>query len=459
MADAGRGVEMAVEKREFRRRLRAIERYFFRRPHANIVMAARIGGSISADQLTLALSKVRQRHLLLRVRISLDEDNIAWFTPEGVPEFSVQIVQRTTDDHWMRTVVEEHKICFPLDKGPLARFVLLRSPEVSDLIVNCHHTISDGLSLAYLIRDILVHLGDPGREVETLPVPPLVDRDHIPASASINPLQRTMIQIISKIWERKRISFSEDDYRHLHQTFWKENTSSLLAWGLTASQTAAFVSRCRREEVTVHSALCAAFLAAQSDVQGNSPAYLHTVSMPVSIRDRLTNPVGEAVGLYFSSFKIQLEYVPGQSFWSNARRIHRETRRRLTEKNIFAVQQQLDSLHPSLVDSFFFSRYGLLDDGFAAGILRMTGDDRINTGLDISNLGRVHYPEDFGPLRLEAIYGPSNYSDFQEKYLGIMTVGGKMSFTLTYGESFVEASTVEQVKDTAMKCLGEAVGW
>jgi NRPS condensation-like uncharacterized protein len=335
---------------------------------------------------------------------------------------------------------------------------LLSSPETSDLIVNFHHTISDGLSLAFLIRDILVHLGDPGREVEPLPVPPVVDKDHLPPSASINPLQRTMMQFMNRIWERKRISFSEDDYKQLHQTFWKENKSSLLAWGLTASQTAAFVSRCRREEVTVHSALCAAFLAAQSDVQGNSPAYLHTVSMPVSIRDRLTNPVGEAVGLYFSSFKIQLEYVPGQSFWSNARRIHRRIRRRLTEKDIFAVQQQLDSLHPSLVDSFF-SRYRLLEDGFAAGVLRMTGDDRINTGLDISNLGRVHYPDTFGSLRLEAIFGPSNYSDFQEKYLGIITVGGKMSFTLTYGELFVEASIVEQVKDTAMRYLSESVGW
>ena len=178
--------------------------------------------------------------------------------------------------------------------------------------------------------------------------------------------------------------------------------------------------------------------------------------MTANIRNRLNPPVGEAFGLYFSSFKIKLIYAQDKNFWTNAQTFHQRLKHQLTDENIFAVQQQLDSLHPSLVDSIYFSKYGVLDDKFASFFLKIEGDDRVNVSLDIANLGKLDFPLVYGSLQLEAIYGPSQHSDFQKKYLGVCTLGGKMYFTFTFDESIIDKETMEEIKDSAMEYLAKA---
>ena len=46
--------------------------------------------------------------------------------------------------------------------------ILLRAPDVSDLIITAHHSICDGRSLVYLIRDIMTYLAHPDCESESL---------------------------------------------------------------------------------------------------------------------------------------------------------------------------------------------------------------------------------------------------------------------------------------------------
>lgn len=451
-------METSIKENVLKRRLRGIERYFYRRPNANVLMAARLKGSITVNQLEIALSKVRRRHPLLGARIIQDDQNNAWFTTEGVPELEVQVYPLTSNNDWIHIAVEETSKFFQLDKGPLIRFILLTSHDASEIVINSHHTICDGLSLAYLLRDILLHLGDPDREIEQLPFLPEIGEENLPTSASLSLPQRLGIKFINKIWERKRIFFDGEDYRRLHKTFWKENNhTAILPWELTEAETATLISRCREEKVSVHSALSTAFLLAQSEVQGKAPAYIHNLSMTVNLRDRLIPPVGEALGVYFSSFRIKHKGKQNQSFWSNARKFHKRLKQKLSNKNIFEVQQQLDSLHPSLVDSLYFSKYSLLEEPFADFFLRLEGDDKINTGLDVANLGRLDFPRNYGIVQLEAIYGPSQYVDFQEKYLGVITVGGRMFFSLTFDEAIIERDTVEEIIDVALKHLGKAV--
>jgi hypothetical protein len=54
-------------------------------------------------------------------------------------------------------------------EGPLMRVLLLRSPDVSHLLITFYHGIGDGLSGAYLIRDILQFIGEPDSPRELLP--------------------------------------------------------------------------------------------------------------------------------------------------------------------------------------------------------------------------------------------------------------------------------------------------
>jgi len=433
----------------FKQQLRGLERYFFRCPNSNLVIVTRIKGAISSEQLETALSKLRKKYPLLRVKISLDNRNIAWLTSEGVPENSVHAELRAADDPdaWIRKVSEEQKERFQLDKGPLIRFALLNSAETSDLIINCHHSICDALSLTYLVRDILFSITNPEWEPAQVTDVPDTQKAGLPSPHGINLHHRIIVKILNILWRRNSISFSEADFQILHQKYWgKGKGNHTLSWELTESQTSAFVNRCRKENVTVNSAIATAVVAAQHDVQGTRPAYLHTVSMPVDIRKRLSPPVGEAFGLYVSTVKADLTYALG-------------IKRRLTNSSVFMLLHKANLLHPSLIDALYFSKYGLLDSKIASFLLRLSGIHRMNAGWEISNLGRCDLPINYGSLKLEAIILPVFLSDYQEKCLRIVTVGGRMFFSLTFWEDILDTLTAERIRDTSMRYVCGASCW
>ena len=53
-----------------------------------------------------ALSKARQRHPNLRVRLVEDDNGDPWFTSVGAKEIPVEIVPQESDDGWIGVVQE-----------------------------------------------------------------------------------------------------------------------------------------------------------------------------------------------------------------------------------------------------------------------------------------------------------------------------------------------------------------
>ena len=207
------------EVKEFEREITPLERLFMRSPFSTVSVVARIKGNVPEDMLHHAVSKVQQRHTNLRVRIREDQDHIPWFTSKGVGGIPVQVVERESDDHWIRLHQEIRKLPFDFDAEPAIRFVLVYSPEISDLIILCHHILCDGLSLAYLARDLMVHLGDPACEVAILPDPHPIDLDNFPNDVSQSGLVKYFINRINKKWEGDKIFFDQEDYKNLNEAY------------------------------------------------------------------------------------------------------------------------------------------------------------------------------------------------------------------------------------------------
>ena len=439
-----------------KRRMTAPERVLLMIP-LNVVMAAKIKGTVEVEQLAAVLDSLRKRHALLAVRVVIDENDIAWYVTEGVPEFTINTIPLQTEDQWQQTAVEECKTSFPIETGPLVRFSLLHSPERSDLVVCAHHAVCDGMSLTYLIRDILQQLAEPGRAVEVLPEPSAITRDTVPSPPSANFIAKRVMGLFNKLWSRKNIKFDSDDLKRLHRTFWDKNRgASLLAWETSVAQTKALVARCRAENVTVNSALWTAFLAAQYEVQGDTEPYRSSAGMAVSTRDKLTVPVGEAFGFYASSLTAQLTYDPQQNFWDSARAIHQKIKDSLAKTNIFR-SLSAELLAPTLLDSLYFSKYGLIKSGLSEKLVQQMNWQGTSYGYSITNVGRMNIPTTYGQYQLESVYGPFVYSDVNEKTVGVITVGDKITFLMSYNESMVTPPTAEAIRKTTMDYLTKAV--
>ncbi len=450
MDQAGDGAE------EFTRRVIGLERYFYRRPNPNVIMVGRFRGECSASQLEAALEGLRRRHPMLGVRVVQKKEGDAYFTTKGGGRFEVleqngNFDEKQVLDKARQELMHRHRP----DQGPLVRFILMRSPERFDLVINSHHMICDGLSLYYLLMDIHAMLSEPDTPLERRE-PVCVD-SCLPSGACLKRGHTRLIRSINRTWEKKGIIFSDRELEELHGKYWCAETGlDIIHWKLDSDVTRVLVGRCKSEGASVHSALATAFLMAQREVQGRE-RYLRNISMPVSIRDRLSEDAGESFGLYYSSFKLEFKYPRQKDFWEAARAVHKHIRDKISDFNVFTILMQLRELHPTIVDSISFTRYGLLEDRLAKRLLKLEGGYTTNTGLDLSNIGVLDAPKDNERIELVNILGPMVYNEFQQKYTGVLTFRGELNFTITFCRSRVSRDTVLGLRDSVNRILSNAI--
>lgn len=458
----------------YERKVTPVERFLSLSPYAVVTMVARIKGEVSESMLAHAVAQVRQRHPNLRVRIKEDGDHELWFTSEGAGEIPIEIVSRESADHWIQVFHEAYRVPFEFDTRPAIRFILVQSPIESELIIFCHHILCDGLSLAYLARDLMVYLGDSTRKVELLPDPAPVGKDTIPQDVSMSGIAKFFVERINQQWAPTRIFFDQEDYRSIHAAYWANYTHQMLSVELSEEQTSALVERCKKQNVTVNSALTAAFVGAQYDVLGDRP-YHSSVGVAASVRDRLQKPAGEAMGFFAGMVRPKCRYDLKRDFWENARRFHRKISPLYTNKNLFQDLLTWCYLDPSILEAFHFKRLGHLalpqspryeklsafakrDDVILSLLKRQKMDslDRIYMGTAVTNLTRMDFPRTYGGLELDRlIMNPGGGFPLVTVplVLGAVTCSGKLSLVIEYAEQAVDTSTMEQVKDRAMTFL------
>lgn len=224
------------ESNTFRRQIES-ERAVIMLP-LNVVMAARIRGPLDHANLPAVLGRLRVRHPLLAVRVDLNDDGTAFFTTEGVPAIPVHVESRESERQWISRVEREIRTPFIMETGPLFRCALIQSTEVSELILCGHHGICDGMSLVYLLRDVLEQLNKPS-ETEPL-LPPAIRLDTVPTPPAISGITKAIIRLISRTWRKKKLCFDFGLMTQMHQRYWQRNSNvRLLVWQFSESETRA----------------------------------------------------------------------------------------------------------------------------------------------------------------------------------------------------------------------------
>jgi len=460
--------------KQYKRKITSPEHLFTHSPFSVVTMVARIKGKVTETMLKRAVVKIQQRHTLLRVRIIADEKHSHWFTSKGVQEIPVEVVARQAENDWIHIHTEAVKVPFEFDTRPAIRFILVQSPTVSEVIILCHHIICDGLSLAYLARDLLVHLGDPARKVEILPDPQPISLENFPEDVKQSRLVKFMVQRMNQKWAEQQVVFDKEDYHALNQAYWDHYNHSIISGELSADETTALVARCKKAGVSVTTALAAAFSGAGSYVQEQQPYHNKTV-IATSLRNPLPHNPGEAMGYYAGGVELTLKYNHQQDFWDNARNYQKKIRPKLNNKNMFGEVATWLYLDPSLFEAFNFKKLGGLvpadsprhdklsnfseQADVALKILKRDGMDSLENkrlGPAITNLGRLNFPSSYGDLELDRlIMQPGGAFPLSQvnMVVGAVTCSGKLSLVVEYAEQAVDSATMTKIKDKAMAFL------
>lgn len=435
-----------------------VSRLLYRAPYCDILMMARFYGSVTKELLSIALAKVRKKYPLLNSRILQDNDGAIKFAFDYVQDFSVVVLEKKSDNEWLEIAWNEQKVPFNLQTGPLIKFLLISSADTTDLVIICHHCICDGLSLTYLIKDIALFLEKPDSIVQPLPVPPAVSLDNLSVNVPfslVSLLTKILAKSMNRAWNKSKVIFNEQDYEQLYRDYWKNKHIGLLTFNLSKDVTAALVTRCHAEQVTVNSALTTAFSLAQYDLQGNSQPYLKKALLAINIRHLFKNPPGENFGLLALGNEISLP--SGQDgFWSIAKRFNAEMREMLADpKKFLGLMPSLDYIEPTLFDAIYFTESGTFKNKtairFKNMVLSSTGTPK--RSLDITNLGLV---KDY-TNNLETIFFVPILSSNYEKTLGIVTIGGEMNIVMMYDHSIINPDTIEKFKRGILSYIEGAV--
>ena len=243
-----------------------------------------------------AFEKLRLRHLFLAVRIAFDGDGTGWYLSDGVPMVPVSVVPRMNDDSCLACVTAEYRVPFPIETGPLVRCTLVRSEERCDVVLTGHHAICDGMSLTYLLRDLLRAIAHPEAPIDALAAPPPIDTATVPHPSRPNPVVRWIMEIMNRAWAKRSIRFGEAEIRHMHDAFWRaQGVVNISAVLFDEEVTGNLVSRCHETGVTVNSALWTALLMAQDDVQTDRKLYRQRAALAISTRDKPSPVAGFGV--------------------------------------------------------------------------------------------------------------------------------------------------------------------
>ena len=319
----------------FTQKLTGRQRVHLRSPASFVVMVARIQGDVSHEALKQAVHHMQQRHAMLGVRVVADENGDPWFTSDDVEEIPIAQAPRSSETHWQRVCMDEFRIPFEIDRRPLIRFILLHSPDESDVVMLCQHSICDGLSLAYLTHDILEYLGirAGGRDP---PSAPRSRREHS-LEISAEPTDRTA-------WEGDLLPLQQETGREqVSRSTTKMPRTSILRSGITTASSAHLRDR---GNGTLHAG---SSLSRQSRHSQRDPDHRFSrgsvrkstgcerrVLREADCRDQSTRDLSPSAegsfGLFASGADCELRYDPQESLWENSARfqplIQRETDRK-----------------------------------------------------------------------------------------------------------------------------------
>jgi hypothetical protein len=382
--------------RSFLRPLGASEQYFWlsnQNSAKHFVIAAEIIGDATAETWVSAIAAAQLRHPLLRVSVE--------YGPEGLPRFRehanipipLRIVPEDEFVTWHMEMATELATPIPPSGIPLVRITVLRKSGGSTLLLSMHHSIADGLSSAFVIRDILEALS--GKPLQPLA---LTDPQESLCSAAAGPLPP-----------------SAPVYRPA--TLLRRNTGGPTVQDLKLSEELTTKLRTHAREVgaTVHGALVAAFTFAGRQFSSHWLTHPVRVVSPVNNRKLLGLEDQCTLSIIFPTGA----YAPDseERLWDVARAVKDElTPVRTAEglSTVFSGFRQLMSTSPDVAQIAAFELQVCACEGM------------------VSNLGVLPFETSFGGFKLESLWGPSVFVGIEgEQMIGATTLNGAIHLLQT----------------------------
>jgi len=353
----------------------------------HFAVTALISGETSPRDWRRALDRLQKRHPILSVCIDEEPDSFPSFRQADVTPIPLRIVEDEPELRWEVEVGKELARPFNPSRAPLIRAVLIQGARDAAFTLVAHHSIADGLSLAYAIRDTLDALA--GRFLRPLPWLPSQDD----------------MMNVSDSQEQDRAEAAMPAVYRPHDNARPTVKGLRLSPDLTSSIRA----RARQEGSTVHGALCAALVLASREVFAPWREIPLRIFSPINARPLLD--AGESCGVFLGATTSVFDRQ-ATDFWDIAR----------DARNGVAVNQTSENIAAQLAA---FRR--VVGNGAEVATVAEFVAEVFASEVLLTNLGNLSFDRQFGPVTLKAMFGPAVLTGFEDQQtIGVATVNGAL---------------------------------
>jgi hypothetical protein len=384
------------------RALGATEHYFWlsnQKQPKHFIIVAEILGLTSEAGWHAAFRQILKTHPLLRVGVAPAQGKVSIFVEHSEAEVPLQFFSDTGEGDWHNHVVEELLLPFGPNAVPLWRGRILHGADQCIVLLCLHHSISDGLSAVYLIRDLLKVLS--GEHLNPYPLP--MSQERLLSRVDLTRLTAPPFDS-STLWPP---AVNQD---------WNAGTLSVHSLRLPRELTERLRLVSRHEGATIQGALVAALT--QAGARNAEPWRQLPVRVvsPVNNRPLLGLSDESVLSIVFPAGIYRPSDAAGQ-FWQTARQVRADLSPIRTENGLQAVYEAIEGLMgamPQPNDIAEFER--------TVGACEMM----------VSNLGAIPISNKFGELTLRALWGPSVLVGIEgEQMIGVATVNDQICLLQT----------------------------
>jgi hypothetical protein len=347
----------------------------------HICFVAEVQGQIAVDSLRKAIDDVQKRHPLLSVSIDPSFNRVPHFRRAVGNPIPLRVAEGAK---WQKEVEDELRAHFESSKAPLCRVVFIPHNETSFIILSAHHSITDGISLAWVTHDILASLS--GQQLK-----PLADSPCLEELAGFP--TRTS---------------SETGVRNYSYSSAGEAAVYVQSSELSPELTRQLRERARKENTSVHGILSAAFTIAARKLNPQWDEEIFRCLSPVDIRKALG--LEDQCQQAFATGQFDIDPHAPMNIWEMARTIRSGL---IPLKTLDGARPAIEGIHR------------LMSPNFDVENFYQIASKIFNAQAMISNIGIIPYDSAFGNLRLVAVWGPALLRGIQdEQSLGVATING-----------------------------------
>jgi Condensation domain/Phthiocerol/phthiodiolone dimycocerosyl transferase C-terminus len=380
----------------------------------HFAVVAQLAGRASPYDWREALDLLQDRHPILSVRIEGYPGSVPRFRQEDATPIPLRIVEGDPKLRWEREVSEELATPFDPSRAPLIRAVLIQSNRHTAFILVAHHSIADGLSLAYAIRDTRVAVC--GGSLPRLPSSPSQEELLVARARPI-----TLANVAEQ--QHDAPAGRPGTYRARQCSPDCEESPSPIDSDSEASR------RARQEGTTVHGAFSAVIVLAGRQVFADWQKIPVRIMSPINIRPMLA--VGERCGVFVSATTGVFD-GRGRDFWELARDAKNAIGAGQTSDWVAALQARLQEV--------------VGEGAEVAPAAEFAASAFVHEAM-LTNLGVLGFDSQFGPLKVEEVWGPAVLDGMVgEHTIGVATVNGSICLTHTSHTLLLEAMQSVLVK-------------